>query len=244
MEARITDGGALALELASNDEAESFFAEAGETRGFYLQLDRQTEFFQRFEVRASSPEGFAFAFAAQVVQVHPVSGGFGTAFELRDWDEAKEKELAAALRGEARELSEAERSPIFRIKKMNPSERFILATKASRVERQILARDSNPQVLLGLLQHPRLEPKEVVGILKSHFVTGSIMEYVTRNRKWMQHPEIPALIAKNPKAPQPLAIQLLDLLRTRDLRQMARSSGLREGVKKAALKLYLKRTGK
>lgn len=244
MEARIIEGGDLALELASNAEAESFFAQAGETRGFYLQLDRQLEFFQQLEVRTSSPEGFAFAFAAAVVQVYPVSGGFGTAFELRDWDEAKEKELEEALRGEARELAESELSPIFRIKQMNPTERFILATKASRVERQILVRDSNPQVLLGLLQHPRLEAKEVVGILKSHFVTGALMEHVARNRKWMQHPEIPALIAKNPKAPQPLAIQLLDLLRTRDLRQMARSSGLKEGVKKAALKLYLKRTAK
>lgn len=244
MQAALTDDGTLAIDFASTDDAERFFAEAREHVGFFVELSRQLEFRQRLTVRAVAPGGFEFELAAEAVQVFPVSGGFGTGFQLVDWSDERAAELERRLEGEEPELSESQLSPMFKIKNMNPTERFILATKASRVERQILIRDTSPQVLLGLLQHPRIEPKEVIEILKSNFATGAIMEHVARNHQWMQNPEIPALIAKCPKTPQPLAIQLLELLRTPDLRQMAKSSGLREGVRKGALKVYTKRIGK
>jgi len=218
MEASSTDDATLAID-ASTDEAETFFAAARETLGFFVELSRQLEFRRRLTVRA-------------------------TGFQLVDWNDERAAELERRLKGEEAELSDSQLSPMFKIKKMNPSERFILATKASRVERQILLRDTSPQVLLGLLQHPRIEPKEVIEILKSSFATGAVMEQVARNHKWMQNPEIPALIAKSPKTPQPLAIQLLEMLRTPDLRVMAKSTGLREGIRKAALKVYTKRIGK
>ncbi len=241
MPAKMTDG-ALAIELASTEAVKSFFAEAVKTLGFYLQLEAQLEFFQRLEIEISAP-GIKFAFAGEVVQVHPVSGGFGTAFQLVDWDAKKEKELEKKLRGEKQELADSELSPVFKIKKMNPSERFRLAMKASRVERQILLRDNSPQVLLGLLRHPQIENKEVIEVVKSSFATGAIMEQVASNRKWMAHPDLPVLIAKGPKTPQPLAMKLLTMLRTADLQVMAKSSALREPLRKAALKVYLKRIG-
>ncbi len=238
MQAKMTDG-ALAIELASTEAVKSFFAEAVKTLGFYLQLEAQLEFFQRFEIEISAP-GIKFAFAGEVVQVHPVSGGFGTAFQLVDWDAKKEKELESKLRGD---MADSELSPVFKIKKMNPSKRFLLAMKASRVERQILLRDNSPQVLLGLLRHPQIENKEVIEVVKSSFATGAIMEQVASNRKWMAHPDLPVLIAKSPKTPQPLAMKLLTMLRTADLQVMAKSSALREPLRKAALKVYLKRIG-
>lgn len=244
MQATITDEGRLELEHPTLDDAKSFFEEARKTQGFYLVLDRQLEFFTRLPACARADKGFEFDFEAEVVQVYPVAGGFGTAFQLHDWNDARAAELEKKLKGRQRVLSESDLSPIHKIKKMNPNQRFILASKASRVERQILIRDSNPQVLMGLLNHPRIENKEVLDILKSHFATGGVMEQVARNRKWMQHPEIPTIIAKSNKTPQPLAIKLLDSLRTQDLRQMARNTGLREGIKRAALKLYTKRIGK
>jgi len=243
MEATLADDGTLAIAFADTAEAEKFFAEARASLGFFVRLPSQLEFRRRLTVRASAP-GFEFELAAEAVQVFPMSGAFGTGFQLTDWSDERAAELERALAGEEAELSESHLSPMFRIKKMNPSERFILATKASRVERQILLRDTSPHVLLGLLQHPRIEIKEVIEVLKSNFATGGIMEQVARNHKWMQNSEIPALIAKNPKTPQLLAIQLLDMLRTGDLQQMAKSSGLREGVKRAALKVYTKRISK
>lgn len=235
------DDSTLTLGMASREDAERFFATAREQAGVFAVLPRQLPFLHRLALEAKAP-GFACGCEVEVVQVYPQPGGFGTAFQLVDWDAAKEAALEKALEGEA-EVSESELSPMWKIKQMNPTERFRLAMKASRVERQILIRESSPQVLLGLLQHPQIETKEVMEIVKSNFATAGIMEQVARNRKWMSHPDLPALIAKSPKTPTPLAIKLLEYLRTPDLQQMAKSQGLREQLRKAALRVYMKRTG-
>jgi len=236
------DGTALHLELGSLEEARGFWTEANTTAGFYVVLARQLPFRARLRVETRAT-GFELDCEAEAVQVFPVAGGFGTAFQLSEWDAEKAAELERRLAGEEA-AAESELSPMFRIKKMNPSERFRLAMKATRVERQILLRDGSPQVLLGLLQHPQIETQEVLEIAKSAFATAAIMEQVAGNRKWMAHPELPSIIAKSPKTPQPLALKLLDHLRTPDLQQLAKSQAVREAIRKAALKAYLKRIGK
>ena len=129
---------------------------------------------------------------------------------------------------------------MFRIKTMNPNERFRLALRGNRTERAILLRDTSPQVLLGLLSHPQLETKEVLEIVKSNFASGAIMERVAKNRQWLLHPDIPATIVKSPKTPAPVALKLIDILRKSDLQKLAKGAP-RENVRKAALKLYEKR---
>ena len=235
------DASHLKLAFESLDEARSFFEETGAQAGFFVELPRLLQFRDRLAVEATAPD-FELSFTAEVVQVFPVAGAYGTGFQLADWTEKLQKELQERLKGQARE-TEMDTSPTFRIKKMNPNERFRLALKANRTERAILLRDTSPQVLVGLLSHPQIETKEVVEILKSSFATAAIMERVAKTRQWMSHPEIPGLIVSSAKTPQPLAIQLLDMLRTPQLQKLAKS-GVREGLRKAALKTYLKRIGK
>ena len=137
----------------------------------------------------------------------------------------------------------AQRSPIFRIKAMNPTQRFQLAMKASRPERQILLRDPSPQVLMGLLSHPRLEDKEVLEIIKSNYASAGILQRVAENKKWMGNAEIRVFIVRNPKTPAPIAIKHLPSLRTSELQAMAKGAWCRESLRKQALKVYMKRTG-
>jgi hypothetical protein len=135
-------------------------------------------------------------------------------------------------------------SPAFRIRKMDPNQRFRLAVKASRPERAILLRDNSPQVLLGLLAHPRIEDTEVKAIVESAFSTGAIMKRVAANRKWMSNAEIQLAVVRSPKTPPPLAIKLLPSLRTSDLRILAKGSMSREAIRRAALRVYLQRTSR
>ena len=237
------------LEFDGVSEVESFFAEVKEQTGFYLQLDRELKQYQKLTFTAQAPPRFEFSFEAEVLQVFPGPDGCGTAFRLC-WQPGQSQELDHRLKGRpaggtgvAQDEHAANQSPLFRIKNMNPNERFILATKASRTERQILLRDTSPQVLLGLLSHPRLETKEVLELVKSAYATGAMMDRVAGNRKWMSNPEVQTAVVKSPKTSPPLAIKLLDNLRVGDLRQMAKSSSVREQVRRAALRVYLKRTG-
>ena len=243
----------VTLEFDAVSEVEAFFAEVKEQTGFFLQLDQALKQYQKLTFTAIAPPRFEFSFEAEVLQVFPGQGSVGTAFRLC-WQPGQSQELdrklkgrsadgRAAERGVAQEDHAAVNSPLFKIKNMNPNERFILATKASRTERQILLRDTSPQVLLGLLAHPRLETKEVLELVKSTHATGAMMDRVAGNRKWMSNPEVQLAVAKSNKTSPPLAIKLLETLRVPDLRQMAKSSSVREQVRRAALRVYLKRTG-
>ncbi len=253
----------VTLEFDAVSDVEVFFNECKEQIGFFLQLDRELKQYHKLTFTAIAPPSFEFSFEAEVLQVFPGPGGCGTAFRLL-WQPGQSQELASKLEGAAAEGRPAEgrpaeggfaekgvaqedhaanQSPLFKIKNMNPNERFILATKASRTERQILLRDTSPQVLLGLLSHPRLETKEVLALVKSNHATGAMMDRVAGNRKWMSNPEVQLAIVKSTKTSPPLAIKLLETLRVPDLRQMAKSSAVREQVRRAALRVYLKRTG-
>ena len=245
--------GLVTLEFDAVADVESFFAEVKEQTGFFLQLDRELKQYQKLTFDATAPPSFEFSFEAEVLQVFPGADGCGTAFRLC-WQPGQSQLLDDRLKGRpakggvaapgvAQEEHAAVQSPLFKIKNMNPNERFMLATKASRTERQILLRDTSPQVLLGLLSHPRLETKEVLELVKSTHATGAMMDRIAGNRKWMSNPEVQVAVAKSPKTSPPLAIKLLETLRVPDLRQMAKSSSVREQVRRAALRVYLKRTG-
>ncbi|MEE8523087.1 MAG: hypothetical protein V3T72_04080, partial [Thermoanaerobaculia bacterium] len=198
--------------------------------------------FQSFTVTANS-RGFRFRFEAEVVQIFPAADGYGSAFQLCGWTAARARELERKLKGGGEEDASVV-SPVFRIKKMDVNERFRLATTASRPERQILLRDGSPQVLLGLLVHPRIEDREIKAIVESPSATGAIMKRVAANRKWMANPEIQLAVVRSPKTPPPIAIQLMPTLRTSDLQVLAKGSASRENVRKAALRVYLQRTGR
>ncbi len=239
------DGASLRLEFAAPEEVRAFFTEADRQAGFFLTLDRELPQFTSLAAEARAP-GLAMPFQAEVMQVFPAGSGHGTAFQVAGWTSGKKAELARRLRGatEDDEASPGEVSPIFKIRQMNPMERFRLAGKASRVERQILLRDTSPQVLMGLLNHPQLETKEVLEVLKSPFATANIMQRIADNRRWMGNPEIQISVARSPKTPTPLAIKLLPHLSTKDLGVLSKNNNAREPLRKAALRIYLKRTGK
>ncbi len=244
METRLQDDDKIALAFDDLPEAEKFFAGLEEQQGFFLQLERELKQFQRLAVTATASGGFRFRFNAEAVQVFPAGGSYGTAFQLVDWTPARDKELRRKLKAGESADGEGEMgtSPIFRIRKMDPNQRFRLAVKASRPERTILIRDNSPQVLLGLLSHPRIEDREVKAIVDSAFSTGAIMQRVASNRKWMSNAEIQLAVVRSPKTPPPLAIKLMPTLRTSDLRALAKGSMSRETIRRAALKVYMQRT--
>jgi hypothetical protein len=239
------DAGSLLLDFASREAAQAFLAEAEKQAGFFLNLDRELAQFSGLEVVARAPN-LEISLRAEIMQVFPAGSGYGIAFQLVGWNAAKKAELARLLRAAdaGDEPPPSELSPIFKIRQMNPVERFRLAGKASRVERQILLRDNSPQVLMGLLNHPRLENKELLELLKSPFATANIMQRVADNRKWMSNPEIQLLVARSPKTPTPVAIKFLPHLSTKDLGMLSKNTNAREALRKAALRIYLKRVGK
>ncbi len=241
----------ITIEVPAPEDAVNFIEEAKTKHGFMIPLSDRPEPFTTFTFRLRASGGFEICFDANLLQLlEPPGDGPQGAFQLLDWDAAKGQELArkaSAAGGDDDSVPEAEirgTSAIHRIKKMDPGERSRLALRADRTERQILCRDTTPQVLLNMLSNPRVEAQNVLAIVKSTYANGGLLQRIAKDRRWASNPEILTAIVRNPKTPTPLAIRLLEHVPTRELRQMARMGALRENVRRAAFRLYTKRTSR
>jgi hypothetical protein len=242
----------VTIEVSAPDDATAFIDEAKTNQGFLIPLSDRPEPFSEFTFRLRASGGFELCFGAKLLQLlEPPGGELQGAFQLLDWDAAKGQELArkaAAARGgdddSAPETETLGRSTIHRIKKMDPGERARLALRADRAERQILCRDTTPQVLLNMLSNPRVEAQNVLAIVKSTYANGGLLQRFAKDRRWASNTEIVTAIVRNPKTPTPIAIRLLEHVPTRELRQMARMGALRENLRSAAFRLYTKRTSR
>ncbi len=235
-------GGELRLLLSSRAAIGELFRRAEAEAGLFVELERELPQFHRLYLEARARPAIRFRCSVEVLQVFPSGSGFGTALRLVEWTPERQRQLQRALDGGG-ETDESV-SPAFRIRQLNPNERFRLATRATRNERQILLRDTSPQVLMGLLSHPRLETQDVVAIIKSPHSSAGVLKRIAENRKWMMHPEVRTAVVRNQKTPTPLAIRLLDRLRSEDLRWLSKLGNTRESLRRAALRVYLQRTGR
>ena len=96
---------------------------------------------------------------------------------------------------------------------------------------------------MQLLNNPQIEAKEVLALVGSTRATASLLQRVAEDGRWGKNREIVTAVARNPKTPTPLAVRLVERVRTQELRRMAKmSGGLKEMVRRAALREYLRRT--
>ncbi len=86
------------MELADIESAKGFFDELREKRSFFLQLEQALKQYERLTIVTTAPPSFDFEFEAEVLQVFPVAGAHGTAFQLC-WQPGKSAELHEKLQG-------------------------------------------------------------------------------------------------------------------------------------------------
>ncbi len=242
----------LTLAFVAREEIEAFVESSGEQEGFLAPLPEHLPRGAEVALVIAGPGGFELRLEAEALHVFGDGPeGFNTAFQLRGWTPAKRAELRRKL-GQAAEAEEPEEargetlggSPMFRIQKMTPPEKARLALRANRTERQILLRETSPQVMMALLNNPHVESDDVLQMVKSPYAPGSVLKRVANDRRWSSNPDLRLTLVKNPQTPTVLAKRLLPALPVSALQGLARSSEIREDLKKAALKLYLQRMGK
>lgn len=256
----LLDKAAQSVTLVFDDEgALDAFVEKSRARGVKARFEQPIDEGTEFEVVLESPTR-SIELATRVRQVYR-SGvdGWGTVFEVLDWSPAEGtasgNEAEPVLSETRSEATESQRqrpardqstsrasAPVFAIKELNPNERRRLATRANRNERQVLLRDSSPQVLMGLLSNPRIDNKEIIQLIKNPQVSAGILKRIAENRQYTSNYEVQLALVRNPKTPTPIAARLVEYLRPNDLRDMAKGQGVRDEVKTVALRVYLRRT--
>lgn len=160
-----------------------------------------------------------------------------------------EDDTAVADETEAEDETEDEggesRQTVFeRVRKMPIHDRSRLAARASKMERSILIRDHEPNVILFLLKNPNLTRGEVVEISKRPTLTHQSVSVILSNKQWAQIEELRYNLVMNPRTPLPLAVKLIPGLHMKHIRELAKNHGVKDRVKKAALRIVLERANK
>lgn len=240
--------------FADKDVARAYLNGVRTSGGLLVALDRKLSQYDVVRVDVEVEGTTHEAFRSYAARITGGPGSFETALVVQDWSEDSERRLLKQLDRRQDSVEDPQSEPleaevrgvaaVHRLKQMNPGQKAIHAQRAGRAERQVLLRDNAPQVLQGLLVNPRVEAPEILRIAKSTYATGAILQRIAGDSRWGKNQEILAAVVRNPKSPTMVVTRLVDKLRTSDLRQMAKmSSGLKEVVRKAALREYMKRSG-
>lgn len=257
--------------VATPDECARLAGGAAEHGAFVAVLDRELKLYQELAVTVACDgrEEEVGARVLQVFERRP--GRYSTVLQVDDRSPlaalagGDEADRGGAAASEAREAMAPEgesdgepdgdgagsaapdrsetrgTSPIFRLRSMKVPERIRLATRAGRVERQILLRDASPQVLLALVANPQIEEREIVELIRLGNPSTAVLERIANDGRFASSYRVRHALVRHPRTPTPLAVRLLPGLRKSDLGRLAKASAVREGVRGAALRLYLKK---
>jgi hypothetical protein len=123
-----------------------------------------------------------------------------------------------------------------KIAKMSFTQRLKAASKGTREMRAILVRDTNKMIAAAVMSSPKLSEQEVEAIARMASVSEDVLRMIAHNRAWMKSYKIVVGLAKNPKTPVAVSMNLLQRINAKDLNQMAIDRNIPEPLRLAARK--------
>ena len=129
-----------------------------------------------------------------------------------------------------------EKSAMQRLSEMNVPQKMARATKGTREERAILIRDPNKLIAVTVLSSPKLTDSEVESIAKMSSVSDEILRIISRDRSWMKNYVVVSALARNPKTPLAVSMNLLSRLSEKDLKTLSTNRNVPEVLRTSARK--------
>jgi hypothetical protein len=123
-----------------------------------------------------------------------------------------------------------------KISKMSFTQRLKAAMKGTREIRAILVRDTNKMIAAAVMSSPKLTEQEVESIARMASVSEDVLRIIAHNRAWMKNYKIALGLAKNPKTPVAVTMNLIQRINERDLAQISVDRNVPEPVRIAARK--------
>lgn len=153
--------------------------------------------------------------------------------------------LAMVKAEKAKETKEARAvSLTTKIQSLSISARIQLALKGGREIRGILARDSNKEVMLSVLENGKITESEVEMIARNRQAIEEALRRISRNREWMKNYAVTLAIITNPKTPPGISVTHVSDLRTKDLVILEKNKNVCEAVRNATKRLLSARKPK
>jgi hypothetical protein len=104
-------------------------------------------------------------------------------------------------------------------------------------ERSVFLRDQNKEVLLAVLENPKITKIEIEKLAKLHTIPEEAIKKIIQKRAWMKHQGIVSALVNNPKTPPYIAVTLVNKLKKKDLKILKGNIEVSEIVRDAAKKL-------
>jgi len=128
-----------------------------------------------------------------------------------------------------------------KVQNLTVSERRLLAMRGGREARSILLKDTNKQIIMAVLDNPKITESEIEILAHSRSIQDEILRAITKNRDWMKNYGIVLAVTGNPKTPAGVAIPLLSSLKIKDLISLEKNKNVAEALRTAAKKLVQSR---
>ena len=129
-----------------------------------------------------------------------------------------------------------EGSAMQRLQQMTVPQKMSRAMKGTREERAILVRDPNKLISVAVLSSPKLTDSEVEAIAKMSSVSEEILRIISNNRNWVKNYVVVSALARNPKTPLPVSMNLLNRLNEKDLKVLSTNRNIPEVLRTTARK--------
>jgi hypothetical protein len=162
-------------------------------------------------------------------------------FEMEEMDdEALEAEIEAARELPPMGELEPERTKLTegQIRGLSIPARLKLTRGAPRSLRNILLRDSNPQVAVSVIANNALSEQEIEQTAANRSVVEEVLAAIGKRREWVNKYNVTRALVHNPRAPLALTIRLVSKLSVRDLKNIGRDRNIPDALRSTALRLY------
>lgn len=123
---------------------------------------------------------------------------------------------------------------------MTVLERMKLAMRGTREQRSALVRDPNKLVATAVLSSPKVTEPEIEAFAKMTTVTEEVLRIIGTNRVWTRNYGVVQGLARNPKTPTGIALQFVQRLNERDMKQISSDRNVPEPVRLAVRKFLIK----
>ncbi len=123
---------------------------------------------------------------------------------------------------------------------MTVLERLKLAMRGTREQRATLVRDPNKLVASAVLSSPKVTESEIEAFSKMTTVAEEVLRIIGSNRVWTRNYGVALGLARNPKTPTGVALQFVQRLNERDMKQISSDRNVPEPIRLAVRKYLIK----
>jgi hypothetical protein len=228
------------VEFESDVELRHEFEANLSAGGLFLSSTERPAQMSTIQLNLRLSEGGSFATSATVVRLF--EGAFAVSIDANPQEILSSLTSRPEAPDEKDETEGGRQTSVWdRIRAMPYPEKIILATKADRSERSVLIQENDPQILYYLLKNPRITAEEVLRIARMTSISAAVADLIAKTTQWSSNQEIRSAIVNNPRTPTPLALKLLPTLPEPEIRHIAKSTGVSQALKQAALRIVINR---